>query len=253
VLGRPSWETRFVAAALEEAGWSVALRVPVAPGQVVQQGDAALDTAHVGAVVALDSSAAPLAASIARFVRAGGGLVATASAVRGVPAIAALAPGGTGRAIAASLAEVGDAVDRRALALVAVAPLDADAVALERRDGAVALAARRVGTGRVVQVGYDETWRWRMSGGDSGVVAHRRWWSSLVAGVARAPVVRRADAGVPDPAPLAALVEALGPPRARPASSLASARFASPGAGVLAAILALLLVEWFSRRLRGAR
>src|SRR5207248_7289969 len=35
VLGRAGWEAKFVAAALEERGWSVRLRVSGAPGIVV--------------------------------------------------------------------------------------------------------------------------------------------------------------------------------------------------------------------------
>src|SRR6185436_8678305 len=39
------------------------------------------------------------------------------------------------------------------------------AVVLERRNGRPIVAARRHYAGRVVAVGYDQTWRWRMSGG----------------------------------------------------------------------------------------
>ena len=35
IIGRAGWEAKFVAAALEERGWSVRLRVSVAPGIVV--------------------------------------------------------------------------------------------------------------------------------------------------------------------------------------------------------------------------
>lgn len=92
LLGRAGWEARFVAAALEERGWTVRARLAVAPGVV--PGAAALpalDTARVAAVVALDSSAAPLAPAIGAYVRRGGGLVLAGDAAL-APALRALAP-----------------------------------------------------------------------------------------------------------------------------------------------------------------
>jgi len=253
VLGRPSWETRFVTAALEEAGWRVALRTPLAPGQVVQQGSVALDTARVGAVVALDSSASSVAETVGRFVRAGGGLIVTAAAARDVSALAALAAGANGPLEAPSLADAGDSLTRGDLPLVPITAMRPDAVVLERRDRSVALAARRVGAGRVAQVGYADSWRWRLSGGDSGVVAHRRWWSALVASVAHAPAHPRADTSAEaDPAPLAATVDALGAARPRPEDA-ARAAATLPTPVLFALIVLLLLAEWLSRRLRGAR
>jgi len=41
-----------------------------------------------------------------------------------------------------------------------------DVVLLERRGGAVAIAARRVAAGRVVQLGDEDTWQGRMTGGE---------------------------------------------------------------------------------------
>jgi hypothetical protein len=68
-------------------------------------------------------------------------------------------------------------------------------------------------------------------------------------------LLARADAATPDPAPLASLVDALGPA----ARELPSARETDddPGAPplrgwMLVALLAALLAEWTSRRLRGA-
>ncbi|MFL5582975.1 MAG: hypothetical protein ACJ8AO_21620 [Gemmatimonadaceae bacterium] len=252
LFGRPSWETRFVTAALEEAGWKVSLRTPLAPGRMVEQGSVALDTARTAAVVALDSSAAAQARAIAGFVRDGGGLIVTSEAASAVPAFAALAPGVAG-ALAGAVDAGADSVDRAGLALRAVTPLRDGAVALERRGATVAVAARRVDAGRVAQVGYADTWRWRMSGGDGGAAAHRRWWSALVASVAYLPTVAAAPADASDAAPLAAMVGALGEPTASPPRSTGRAPLEPPRTLLFASVVTLLLAEWLSRRLRGAR
>jgi hypothetical protein len=93
-----------------------------------------------------------------------------------------------------------------------------------------------------------------MGGGDEAATAHREWWSRLVAAVAYTPVVRRASAGdvVLDETPLASLIDALGP--AVPLdTSLKPPRDETGITRLLfgVAIVALLL-EWTSRRLRGA-
>ena len=57
VLGRAGWEGKLVMAALEERGWKVSSRLRVGPNVFVTQGTPlALDTAHTGAVIALDST-----------------------------------------------------------------------------------------------------------------------------------------------------------------------------------------------------
>jgi len=124
-------------------------------------------------------------------------------------------------------------------------------VALERRSGRAALAARRIERGGVLIVGYQDTWRWRMAGGGDAVEAHRTWWADLVAAVAYAGrIPRPLSAASTDEAPFAHLVDRLGPPSAptgqtaNPASISQSALF-----GILAG---LLLLGWSSRRLRGA-
>lgn len=251
VLGRASWETRFVVAALEESGWSVSVRTPLAPGLMVEQGPATLDTSRVSAVVALDSTAAPYASAILRYVRDGGGLVLGASAAASVATLRELAPALPGAVQQPVITPLGDSLDRRALGLHAVQSLRPGAVAVERRGASIAVAARRAGAGRVVQQGYLESWRWRLSGGDDGVDGHRRWWSSLVGSAAYAQrVPQRAPAPV-DPAPYAATVHALGYSGAPTRATDSMAGLPAPGLGTLAVILMLLLVEWFSRRLRG--
>jgi hypothetical protein len=199
----------------------------------------------------LDSSAVASAAAIAGFVRQGGGLILAGSSAR-LARFAPLAPGSVGaRARPASLA-FADSAPRRALGFAPVTALKSDAIPLESRDGRVAVAARRAGMGRVAQVGYDETWRWRLAGGAKSVEAHRAWWSDLVASVAYRPAVPLAavhDAEhAAEAAPLAALISTLGPPAEHEAPAPSSVL---PW-WIFAVIVASLLAEWASRRLRGA-
>jgi hypothetical protein len=109
--------------------------------------------------------------------------------------------------------------------------------------------------GRVVQAGYRDSWRWRLEGAPG---AHRAWWSALASAVAYAPtalVPSTPTALSADPAPYAGLVDAIGTPTPR-----AGGGAAVPDPGVplarwplFLAILGLLLLEWASRRARGAR
>lgn len=110
-------------------------------------------------------------------------------------------------------------------------------------------AARRVGAGRVVQLAYEDTWRWRLQGGDGAVAAHRAWWTRAVAAAVAPPLSAPFTAPGAEGAPMARLVDALGPPSDRPAP--AAPRGLPPW--LLPAICMILLVEWGSRRLRGAR
>lgn len=261
VIGAAGWESKFVILALEERGWSVQARVRLTPTMMVTQGATPIDTAHVSAVVALDSTADADAGAIARFVRDGGGLV-LAGRTAASPPLRALAAGGVGaRVVPAALAFTSD-MPRRALGFWPVAPLTPNAVALEMRDGRVAAAARRLDAGRVVQLGYDDTWRWRFADGDDAPAAHRAWWSAVVASVAyrseaaattRPPTAARLT--LDDPAPFAATVAALGPPVRVGAFSATHPRQSGGGSPlrlwVLPVILLLLLFEWGSRRWRG--
>ena len=253
VLARAGWEGKFVTAALEEAGWRVDARFRVAPNADVRQGASlAIDTAHYAAVIALDSSAAPNAAALARFARSGGGLI-VARAAASLPALAALLPARGGAAVVPRLGAFASDAPRRALDGVALTAIDRDAVVLDRTGRDARVVAVRVEAGRVVLIGYDDTWRWRMAGEDDAPAEHRAWWSSLVSSVAYAPLVQLADPPSVDEAPYAALVTALGPPA--PAATGASVAGPSlPWDALLFAIFLLsLLAEWSSRRLRGAR
>jgi hypothetical protein len=51
------------------------------------------------------------------------------------------------------------------LALAPITSLRSDAVPVEKRAGVVAVTARRTSAGRALQLGYEDTWRWRMGGG----------------------------------------------------------------------------------------
>ncbi|HEX4932461.1 MAG TPA: hypothetical protein VFV33_04725, partial [Gemmatimonadaceae bacterium] len=250
---RAGWEGKFVAAALEEAGWRVEGRFRVAPTAAVRQGRGLpIDTAHYAAVIALDASVAPDGAAIARFVRSGGGAIVAYPAAS-VATLAALLPARPGAAVAARLGAFASEAPRRALGGVALTAVAPDAVVLDRTGGEARVVAARVEAGRVVLLGYDATWRWRMAGDDDAPAAHRAWWSSLLSSVAHAPLVQLTESPPVDESPYAALVEALGPPTGAPA--IASAADASlPRDALLFAIFLLaLLAEWGGRRLRGAR
>jgi hypothetical protein len=212
VIGMGGWESKFTIEALEERGWRVESRIGLAPRLSTGQGRPfPLDTARQVAVVALDSSAATYSREILEFVRSGGGLVLGAGAT---PSQLRMIPAG--------------------------------ATELETRSGTTTLAAWRVGSGRVIQSRHRDTWRRRMTGGDNAVAEHRAWWAGLVAGVAYRPGLPR-DQAV-DPAPLASLVQDLGPAGRLPSESR------SPSFWPLAVTLLLgaLFAEWLSRRLRGA-
>jgi hypothetical protein len=251
VLANAGWEAKFVVAALEEAGWRVDARFSVAPQVAVRQGEGPIDTARYAAVIALDRSAAAQGAAIARFVRNGGGAIVTASAAT-IPALAPLLPARIGTPVVGTIGALAGDQPKRGLGGNVLVSLTPTAVALDRSAGAMRIAAGRVELGRVVLLGYDETWRWRMEGGDGAPGAHRAWWSALVASVAHAPLVPLGDVPAVDEAPYAALRAALG----TPSSDLAAADLAPDSRSdtlLLALLLGALLAEWTSRRLRGAR
>jgi hypothetical protein len=251
VLGRATWESKFVISALEEAGWPVDARLSVAPGVEVTQGASrSPDTAGHAAVVVLDAPSANTASDIARYVRdGGGGIMSSASAGRA--SLAEIAAGRSGARIRASSIAFADDTPRRALGFLAIAPRT-DAIVLEERDGRVAAAARRVEAGRVIQLGYDETWRWRLAGGPQALDAHRSWWSGLVSSVAYRATMPLPRIRGEDGAPLAHLVDALG--RSSPAPRLrpTGARWSASPALLFAIVSVLLVAELASRRLRGA-
>jgi hypothetical protein len=250
VVGRAGWEAKFAVAALEEQGWRVEARLFVAPGADVVQGAAvAIDTSRYSAIVALDTTLGSAGASITRFVRAGGGLVLLADAAN-APAVRALAPARAGdrRLAAARSFDVAEPVD--AMPVYPLSNLRADAVPLSTRGSVITGAARREGAGRVLQLGFDETWRWRMQGGADAVAKHRAWWSRAVASVAATRLAPAAESPSAEGAPLARLVDALGPPVAGAPGSTSTHHLP---AWLFPALLLTLLAEWGSRRWRGSR
>lgn len=252
VLGRAGWESRFVAAALGEAGWVVRTRLPVAPGATVADaGLLPIDTSRYDAVVALDSTAVDLAPAVARFVVEGGGLLAAGSALSLV-AFRRLAPARASARRPARILLEGDTLTRADLPLRPLVGVRADAVPLERQSGGLASAIRREGRGRVAALGYDESWRWRMEGGEAGIAAHRAWWSRMVGLVAPERLPARGDARpAEDAAPRASLEASLGPPHDTPLAPPAPASGRLPLA-LLVLVAVALLAETASRRFRGA-
>jgi hypothetical protein len=90
-----------------------------------------------------------------------------------------------------------------------------------------------------------------MLGGDRGPDAHRDWWSAVVGSAAYRAALPVARADV-EPAPLAALVQALGPASPPPPRAGGPAPARSVRGWMLAALFLALLAELASRRLRGA-
>jgi hypothetical protein len=250
IVGQAGWEGKFAAAALAERGWNVVTEFSVAPKIAITSGapaGAALDTARLSAVVVLDSLAASrLGGVLARYARSGGGVVLAGNAARAA-GVASIAPGAL-LARSRPSALPADTIGLGTTGFYAVS-LGADAVALERRRDAVSIAARRVGAGRVLEVGYDDSWRWRMAGGAAGEEAHRRWWTHVVGAAAYLPVGRAEGVAVGE-APFAALVARVGPAQAAPASR---SSWAVDPRALLMLILVLLSTEWTSRRLRGLK
>lgn len=218
IEGAASWETKFTIAALAERGWKIDALSHVAPGVDVRVGNPALpDTARYAVLIAVDSNATLIARGAGAFVRNGGGLITLHDAS-------------------------------------GIGPTGATPVVLEHRsDGDV--RAFTVGEGRVLRVGYKDLWRQRMSSDDSTadpVAAHRAWLARAVASVAYAPRVAVAESAAGDPAPLADLVDRLGP-HSGSVDRASPLQREVPSGVLLAIMIAAMLLELTSRRLRGAR
>jgi hypothetical protein len=134
---------------------------------------------------------------------------------------------------------------RRDLVYRPLVRLASGAVPLEETDDGSRVAARRVGAGRVVQLGDVETWRLALAS-DAGRAEHAALWRGAVALAApRAPA--RPAAG-DDVAPRAALAAALGPPAG---DDNGRARRVNREPLLAALLLLSLLAEWTSRRVTG--
>lgn len=256
VLAIASWEGKFVVASLQESGWKVDARFGLSPKGDVRQGAPRIeiDTAHYAAVIALDSSAAKYARRIGEYVRDGGGFIAAGEAAA-LPAFGKLLPGSAGDALEDAPFEADSAEPRRALGLTPIRHLADGAIAVETRSGksggASAIVARRIGTGRVLQVGYLDDWRWRMGGLEDPVTRYRAWWSRMVSSVAYAPRATVPSEAEVEPTPVATLVATLGPPTN--AAIVRGSVLTDPRLLPLlfALLMAMLFAEWASRRLRG--
>ncbi len=269
LVAEPGWESKFVAAALEEAGWHVDGSYRISPRTAVTLGvPGRLDTARYAVVVLLDSMSVD-AAAINRFVQQGGGVVLGGDAVR----ITVLAPISPARATTVRGAVAGalltNTPQRGLEAWELVANRGASVVRSDDSDHAhvePVLVAQRRGPGRVVASAYRNSWRWRMEGTDDGAAEHRDWWSSVLALAAGVPATEGdavADAYPGNGAPYADLVARVGMPvpvdrPAAPAGGRALSAFdqrldrlrAAPGL-LFMMIAVALLGEWASRRLRG--
>jgi hypothetical protein len=254
VIGDAGWESKFVVAALEEEGWKVDAFIRVAPGVPVTQGSAApIDTSRYSAVIALDGAVSPFANRMIEFARSGGGVVLAPQAAS-LDALSPLRAGAVGRAASeARTIQASSSVSLANLALSPILSVQSDAVILERRAGVVAIAARRIGAGRALQLGYEDTWRWRMGGGDGAVRDHRLWWTELVSRVVFGPRISRAPTTTAiDEAPMIGLVAAIGPSMPTAAMANLTSNTSERFAWLMVLLGVALIGEVASRRLRGA-
>jgi hypothetical protein len=252
VIGRVGWESKFLVRALEERGWRVDLRLALTPHADLTQGvSTPLDTGRVAAVLVVGASTGVDPSTLERYVHDGGGLILLDGAERGLRLLAAGDTGIGGSTAGAPAAERGDVPPARVI-LRRIVTLRDSARAVESRSGHTAVAFRAYGAGRVEQVGYRDLWQWRMMGGDSGVAAHRRWWSARVSEVAYAPANQMPQPLRADPAPLLAWIDRFGSPSVSPHELTFPFRHPSLP-WLFGALVVTLLAEWWSRRLRGAR
>jgi hypothetical protein len=251
VIASPGWESKFVIAALEERGWLVDSRLQISPEHVVARGSRApLDTSRWSAVVLLDSAAAETTPGAERFAREGGGVVLAGDASRARSVNALRSWRAAERAVAPLGTAAGDTTWRGMSRFPLELRATPGAIAIETRGGRAAVVVRRHYGGRVAGVGYDQTWRWRMAGGENSVAEHSAWWSRIVASVAmRSATVPNAN---PGSAPLASLYDKLGAPAPVPSAfaGVAASRVLPHILGAF--LLGALLAEWIMRRRRGA-
>ena len=259
VLGDATWESRFLISALEEDGWPVDAAVSLSPKVTVSQGTTrSPSTARHAIVVLLPGASSSAVSTLPQFVRAGGGLVIVGEAAR-LGGLGALRVGTPGATIAGELGAEASEEPRHGLDLVPMMSVSTAAVVLERRDGMTAVAARRLGAGRVVQVGYDNSWLWRMAGDDASPAAHRRWWTTLLSSIVpmrapRATIALDAEHDTLDAAPLASLVRDFGSPVVRPAAVIPVNQLSIAAIDprwILALAVVSLVASWVIRRWRG--
>ncbi len=261
VVGEATWESRFLIAALEEAGWPVDAAVSLSPKVTVTSGSGRVPSRDKQSIVVLLPGASrSTMGALPDFVSMGGGLVIVGDAARSA-GLASLRAGSPGATIAGEVGAESGTDARQGLDLVPIATLVNGGVPLELRNGRIAIAARRVGAGRVVQVGYQNSWLWRMAGNDDAPLAHRRWWTDILSGVVpqTAPMKRLsldAEHDTLDAAPIAALARDVGIPRIRPSSVRTTSRTFIASLDprwLLGVALLSMLASWLLRRWRGLK
>jgi hypothetical protein len=210
-------------------------------------------------VIALPGASSSALIALPAFVHAGGGLVIVGEAAR-ASALSSIRAGTPGTLRNGELGAEASATDpRRGLDLVPIVALASDGIAIESQGNRVVIAARRVGAGRVVQVGYDNSWLWRMAGNDDALSAHRRWWSTLVANIVplTSPISRvqlDTEHDTLDAAPVAALARDLGMPSITQPNIATLSRSAITSLDprwLMALALISLVASWTLRRWRG--
>lgn len=267
IFAEPGWEAKFTVAALEERGWVVDVRYAIGRNVTVTQGaPAAPDTARYAAVVALDSSVLPHINAIRRYAQDGGGVVISGVATT-LREFGAMLPGRAGARQPGVPGGLETETPLVGLGWRPIAP-DSNAAVIERSPrtatslAVAAVVARRFDAGRVVASAYDGVWEWRMAGPEGSIEAHRSWWSKLVSTVAFAPEVVTPGAGgvspavADDPGPVAPYADALvqlGQPVPMPRAVAKPASQIHWEVHLLMVAMSCLLVEWGSRRLRGAK
>ena len=223
---------------------------------------------NYSAVLLLDETETDPQGALAAYVNAGGGLIVFPDAV-GMSGVTQLLPArGTGiieeaqpfQDLPVEQDNSGPARHPRDyMELRPLTNLTPAAHVLERRDDAVAVAIRRHGEGRVLQLGYADLWRWQMSAPEATAPEdYRAWLAGLISSVAHA---RREEFPLTaeqtiqkDPAPLAAWHTAFGAPRSVDADPGDNEPLLTPIPKAFWLLLAIagtaLLAEWLLRRLR---
>jgi hypothetical protein len=162
------------------------------------------------------------------------------------PGLDDLAPGRLGRAVR-PVDGLGVPLTRDQLEFQPIVrPVDRASVIDRAAGGETRVAARRLGAGRVIQLGERESWRLAF-GSDPGNAEHARWWSRAAALASPRESVERGQDD--DVAPRAALVAAIGPATSGPPGPPSGT---IPWEAIAAvALLIALLADWVVRRVRG--
>ncbi len=258
ILGIASWEGKFIMASLEEHGWKVDARFQVSPkgkGVVVQgPAEPRIDTANYGTVIVLDSSAAKYAGALANFARnQGGGVIVTGYAAP-LNAFQGIMPGNATMPsiLSEEIAARDSSFARSVLKIAKITGLHSSAIPIEKRKDDVTVAAWVLGKGKVMQVGYLDTWKWRLGGIEQDPNAeYTLWWSRMVSGVTYAPRYDVQVVNEVEPTPMASLVGILGKPETKEAKAAGILNDPRLLPFLFGLVMAAFLLEWASRRLRG--